>query len=47
MKNMAQDDKGDVVPSGNDIYKTQTMGNAAMPPDDPTKAQPKPAGQGA
>lgn len=45
-KNWAQDDGGDVAPSSQDPYETQRMGNVAMPPDDPVKAEPKPA-QGA
>lgn len=45
MKNMAQDDGGDV--SGTQSpYDTQIMGNVAMQPNDPTKQEPKP-GQGA
>jgi len=45
-KNWAQDDGGDVAPSSQDPYGTVRMGNPAMLPDNPTKAQPKPA-QGA
>jgi len=46
MKNMAQDDTSDVKPGSNEPYETQRMGNPAMPPDDPTVPQKKPA-QGA
>lgn len=43
MKNMAQDDGGDVT-GGQDIYKTKTMGNVAE--SDKVAPEPKPA-QGA
>lgn len=45
MKNMAQDDGGDVAASDS-AYQTTRMGNVAESPDNPATPEPKPA-QGA
>lgn len=45
-RNWADRDGSDNKPAGNEPHATQTMGNVAMPPDDPIVPQAKPAQEG-